>query len=301
MKLRNPLSAAALLLCTLFIATAARAGETGHYVCGMEGIKLSSAPPPGFYYKLYNAFYYCDEFKSRRNSPQVRPDIQNFVMVHRPIWITEKKLFGADYFFDVIIPITYADVSIKNSDVRDEAWALADLCLEPLGLAWHAGQWDVMSTLALYVPTGNQSLRRPALPGKDFWTLMLSQGATRYLDAQRTWAVSAMLRYELNSRKRDENIRPGQVFSIDASLSKTLGDFWDFGISGYAQVQTTRDRGGDIYYDRNVRDRVFALGPEFGVYVPFLKLKFQFRTQAEFGAVDRTQGIITNFSFTKSF
>ena len=42
------------------VSAAAGAGETGHYVNGVEGIKAASVPGPGFYYKMYNAFYRAD-------------------------------------------------------------------------------------------------------------------------------------------------------------------------------------------------------------------------------------------------
>lgn len=95
MKLKNSFPAVLVAAVFFLCAPATFAGETGHYVCGVEGIKVATIPPPGFYYKLYNVFYYCDTFKARRNSPQARPDIQDFIMVHRPIWITNQKIFGA--------------------------------------------------------------------------------------------------------------------------------------------------------------------------------------------------------------
>lgn len=290
------------ILCSVFFlwAPICSAGETGHYVCGVEGIKVATIPPPGFYYKLYNVFYYSDKFKSNGNAPQSQPDIQDFIMVHRPIWVTNQKILGGNFFFDILVPITYADVNIREANLHDKAWSLGDICLEFFGLSWHQDRWDSLFSLAAYVPSGRHDPRKPALPGKDFWTLMVSPGATLYLDDAKTWALSTLLRWELHSKKHDEDIRPGQDFSFDASLSKTIG-LWDIGLSGYGHWQITDDRGNDINYDTSIHDRVFALGPEISIYVPFLKLKFQFRTQAEFGAVDRTEGIITNLSFTKMF
>jgi hypothetical protein len=287
----------------LFWASSAVAGETGHYTGGIEGIKLASAPPPGFYYKLYNVFYYSDTYQPYRGSQQVRPDVQNFVMVHRPIWVSDIRILGADYIASILLPFTYADVSVRSggAQIGDRRWAIGDVGVEPFCLGWHADRWDAMFSLAVYIPTGKQSSRKIALPGKEFWTLMLSLGPTVYLDRDRTWAFSTLVRYELHSKKRHEDIRPGQNLSIDASLSKSLGRLWEIGLCGYAQWQVTRDRGSDITYNRRIRDRMFGIGPEISIYVPFLKLKFQFRNQIEFGARDRTEGVITNLSFTKTF
>jgi hypothetical protein len=285
----------------LFFPSAGSAGETGHYTGGIEGIKLATAPPPGFYYKVYNVFYYSDQYRSYRNSQRVRPDIQNFVMVHRPIWVTNLKILGADYITTILIPITYADVSIREAKLHDKSWALGDIAVEPFCLDWHEDRWDAMFSLAAYIPTGKHSTRKIALPGKGFWTLLVTLGPTLYLDDDKTWAISTLMRYELHSKKHYENIRPGQNISFDACLSKSLGRLWEIGLCGYAQWQVTDDRGKDIYYNKNIHDRVFGIGPEIGIYVPFLDLKFQFRNQIEFGARDRTEGVITNLSFTKIF
>ncbi|WP_286818802.1 hypothetical protein, partial [Desulfobacter sp. UBA2225] len=59
-------TAAVLWVLILFSGTGpALAGETGHYVSGVEGIKCSTLPPPGIYYKLYNALYTSDELRDK--------------------------------------------------------------------------------------------------------------------------------------------------------------------------------------------------------------------------------------------
>lgn len=284
-----------------FFALNCIAGETGHYVPGIEGIKLATAPPPGFYYKVYNVFYYSDQFRSHGKTARVRPDIQDFIMVHRPIWVTNKKILGADYITTVLIPFTYADVNIREANLHDRSWSLGDIAFEPFCLDWHRDRWDAMFSLAGYIPTGKHNIRKPAWPGKGFWTLLVSLGPTLYFDDEKTWAVSWLLRYELHSKKHYEDIRPGQDLAVDVCISKSFGRLWEIGLCGYGHWQITDDRGNDVYYDKSIHDRVFGLGPEISIYVPFLKLKFQFRNQVEFGARDRTEGAITNFSFTKLF
>lgn len=39
------------------------AGETGHYVNGVEGIKAGTVPPPGLYYRLYGVSYSADTLR----------------------------------------------------------------------------------------------------------------------------------------------------------------------------------------------------------------------------------------------
>ena len=296
--------AALLIVLIAVLAPACRpavAGETGHYLPGTEGIKLATIPPPGFYYKIYNVFYNTHTIKDSRGNAYLRPDIHDYVMVHRPIWVTGKTIFGGDFFLDVLIPFAYADFRIRDTGTRDSRWSLGDICFEFFGLAWHQARWDAMFSLAVYIPTGACSRRRPASLGKDFWTLLVSPGFTLYLDRDRTWAVSILFRYEVHSRKRKERVQPGQDFTFDWAVSKSLARLWDLGLCGYCHWQVTDDSGREVTWDRHVHDRVFALGPEVSVYVPFLRLKCQLRHQFEFGAKDRSQGAITNVSFTIIF
>jgi len=278
------------------------AGETGHYMCGTEGIKLGTIAPPGFYYKIYNVFYNTHAIKDNHgNQAHLRPDIQDYVMVHRPILITDKKILGGNYFATVLLPFAYADFRVKETGTSDSGWSYGDICFEFFGLAWHGQRWDSLCSLSIYVPTGEYSRRRPASLGKDFWTLMLSPGGTIYFDTNKTLALSALMRYEVHSKKKRDQVRPGQDLSIDWALSKKIANLWDVGIIGYAHWQITDDTGSGVTWDKHIHDRVFAAGPEVSVYVPFLRVQCQLRHQIEFGAQDRSQGSITTMSFTLIF
>jgi len=292
-----------LLLWSMYVVSAGNvaASETGHYIAGTEGIKLASIAPPGHYYKVYNVFYNPHAIKDSSGSTYVRPDIHDYVMVHRPIWVTKKKILGADYFLDVLIPFAYADFRVKDTGIHDSRWSLGDICFEFFGLAWHQERRDEMFSLAVYIPTGTYSRRRPASLGKNFWTLLVSSGTTLYLDRDKTWAASVLFRYEVHSRKRKERVRPGHDFTFDWAVSKNLARLWDLGLTGYCHWQITDDSGKDVVWDKNVHDRVFAIGPEVMVYVPFLRVTCQLRHQFEFSAKDRSQGAITNISFTILF
>lgn len=286
----------------MFIAKPALSGETGHYVCGVEGIKLGSVPSPGFYYKVYNVFYNTHAIKDNHGDlVHLRPDIQDYIMVHRPIWVTKKTLLGAHYFATVLIPFAYADFSIKGTGTRDSRWSYGDICFEFFGLSWNRKRFDALVSLAVYAPTGEHSRHQPASLGKDFWTFMVSSGGTFFLDQNRLWALSLLTRYEVHSTKHRQNIRPGQDLSVDWAVSRTFFTLWDIGITGYAHWQMTPDSGSDVNWTRHVHDRVFAAGPEIKMYVPFLRVIWQLRHQIEFGARDRSQGAITNISFTLIF
>lgn len=278
------------------------AGETGHFVCGVEGINLGTAPPPGFYYKIYNVFYNTHAIKDDHGDLlHLRPDIQDYIMVHRPIWITKKKFLGANYYTTLLIPFAYADFRVKETGTSDSRWSHGDVCFEFLGLAWHKPRRDTLFSLAVYLPIGEYSRHQPASLGKDHWTLLTSYGDTIFLDKNKIWTLSMMMRHEIHSMKHHENVRPGQVISLEWSIGKKVERLWEIGITGYAQWQITDDTGRDVTWSTHVHDRVYAIGPEVSIYVPFLKVKCQLRHQIEFMAKDRSQGAITNIAFSIIF
>jgi len=293
-----------VLFWTLCFAAAgeAWAGETGHFVCGVEGLRLGTAPPPGFYYKIYNVFYNTHTIKDDHGDQvHLRPDVQDYIMVHRPILITKKKILGANYYITLFVPFAYVDFGVRKTNVSDNRWSYGDICFEFLGLAWHRKHHDTLFSLALYTPTGKYDRNKPASIGKDFYTLLVSYGETFFLDENKEWTLSAMVRYEFHSKKRQEHVHPGQDLDFEWSFGKSFGRLWDMGIAGYAHRQTTDDSGRDVTWSKHIHDRVFALGPEISIYLPFLKFKGQLRHQVEFGAKDRSQGAITTISFTIMF
>jgi hypothetical protein len=134
-------------------------------------------------------------------------------------------------------------------------------------------------------------------------------GGTVYLDAAKTWSVSALGRYEIHTEKEGEDLRAGDDFHFEWGIGKALPpdwkigslQFWEVGVAGYAQWQVTDDRGDDVTWDKDKHDRVFAAGPEIRCMIPQWKLLLELRCEKEFGAVDRSEGWLTAFVLTKAF
>jgi hypothetical protein len=288
----------ALGIAVVFFGTAF-AGETGHYVNGVEGIKAATLPPPGFYYRLYNVYYDADELTDEDGDAlDVGLDIGVYALVNRFVWISNTKILGADFGADVIIPLVYTDIEIKASGVEDDEFGLGDIAIEPFVLSWHGTRHDASFGLAVYVPTGETD--EPASPGKDFWTALITLGGTYYLDVEKTWSASLLARYEIHSEKDDTDVRPGNDFHFEWGIGKTLARIWDVGLAGYCQWQVTDDSGSDAR-DKSVHDRIFAVGPEVTVFIPPAKSFLSLRSLWEFEAIDRTEGQAIALTLTRAF
>ncbi len=301
MMTRQQLMLAALWLLLAAGVTHAQQ-ETSHYPAGAEGLKGSSLPGAGTYLKWYNIFYTADTLKDR-NGNDVPADLNVNVVatVPRLIWITDHKFLGADYGMDVAVPFLNVDLSVGSLGINDSKFGLGDVLYEPIVLGWHFDRWDVVAAAGIWLPTGDFSSAQAIHVGKGFYTGMFTLGATYYFDDAKSWHLSGLGRYETNSRKSDRDVRPGDDFHIEWGLGKNLTPALAVGVTAYTHWQVTDDRGSAVTYDASVHDRFYAVGPELLYFHEAAKMFFSLRYQKEFGAIDRTEGHNTVFSFVKIF
>ncbi len=262
----------------------------GHYPAGAEGIKGASLPPPGLYVRDYNFYYTADRF----NDAPVEFDINAYINAPRLVWMTDKKIFGASYGLDLIVPFGYMDWKV-NGDQR-HFFGLGDVEFEPLLLSWNVGQFDISVGAAVWAPTGDFSPDRPDMIAKGCWSEMLTLGGTWYIDKSRSWALSLLSRYEFLQEQRDTHITPGQALTVEWGLSKSISKGIDVGCIGYYQQQTTHDSGDGA---SNMLDRVIGVGPEISVFWAKWALFTSLRCSFELAARDRPEGERITLTITK--
>ncbi len=290
------------VLLALVLAGGIQAGETGHYVHGLEGIKAATVPGPGLYLRNYNAYYHSDKLTDADgDNAHAGLDADIFAAAWRLIWVTPYKFLGADYGMHVILPTQSTDMEMDAAGVDDNQAGIGDIDVAPIILSWHKQKFDLVAAYEFYAPTGQWDQRQPAQPGKDFWTHMFTFGGTYYFDCNKTWAASILARYEIHGEKGHQEITAGDDFHFEWGISKTLGQLWEVGVVGYSQWQVSDDKGSDVTWDRSVHDQVHAVGLEVSRFFIKPKLNVSLRHEQEFYAVDRPQGHITMLTMTKVF
>ena len=103
------------------------------YANGQEGLKGATLPPPGFYYRMYNAYVASDDLLDP-NGDEIPLDfeIKWFVNAHRFIWIYGHIDFlGADIGADFVVPIWHGMANMTPGPI------LARTCIPPC-LPWAA-------------------------------------------------------------------------------------------------------------------------------------------------------------------
>ncbi len=291
----------AICLCWLGATAAYAQQETSHYPAGAEGLKAASLPGPGTYLKWYSIFYTADTLKdSSGHDVPAGLDLDVFATVPRLIWMTDHKILGADYGMDIAVPFLNVDLKVGAKGINDSKFGLGDILIEPIVLGWHFDRLDIGAAAGVWCPTGDYSSAQPVNVGKGFWTGMFTLGATYYFDDEKSWHLSGLGRYEINSSKDDVDIRPGDDFHIEWGLGKTFAPGWTAGVTAYTHWQVTNDSGDAVTYAL-VRDRFFSVGPELLYFYEPAKMFFSARYQQELGARDRTQGHNTVISMVKVF
>lgn len=282
------------------LAISLEAQPSAHYVPGVEGIKAASLPPPGVYFRDYNYFYTADRLNDSHGNKNGPADLDAFTYANLPrvLWITDLKFLGGNVGVDGFLPLVYhqASANTPGGPFNGDTFGAGDLYAEGT-LSWHLKQFDFAVASGVDAPTGDSpSQPGPSTtPGLGYWTFMQTAGATWYVDEAKTWAVSALNRFEFNTEQRDTHITYGDAYTLEWGVSKSVCKEADLGVVGYYQQQVTGNSSGDPL------NRVAAVGPEVSFAIPPEMLFFSVRYDYEFMAESRAQGHTIVLTITKRF
>lgn len=257
-------------LISLSCATHALAGT--HYVPGIEGIKASSVPPPGVYYKAYLINYDADKFKD--GPPKSEATVN--ALAHRFIWVTEQEFLGGNLGFEAILPMISQDVQVGGNKVVDDS-GLGDLFVGSF-IGWHGDSWDAIGGLGYWADTGSDDI------GEGHGSVMLTLGGTLKLNQEGDLTLSALTRYEIANKSG-----VGDELILEWGLGKSFGTL-DVGAVGYSTQGL-----GDNTRDRN------AAGLSIGNFWPSLMLGADLAAYQEFGNKNWFEGRVIRASLTKVF
>jgi hypothetical protein len=273
-----------------------QAQPSAHYVPGSEGIKGASLPPPGVYARDYNYFYWADRLNgpSGKNDGPPNFDAFTYANIPRVIWITDTKFLGGFVGVDALLPLV--DQHVKAGGFDNSTFGVGDLFAEGT-LSWHPKQFDIAIGSGVWAPTGDSGKPPTTRIGAGFWTFMQTAGVTWYADEEKTLAVSVLNRYEFSTEQRDTDVIPGQTYTLEWGVSKSLCKESDIGLVGYYQQQVNPNEGASW----SSRSRVAAIGPEVSFMFPKQMFFVSVRYNYEFMAESRAQGNAVTLTLTKRF
>jgi hypothetical protein len=291
-----------LLLLGLLAPSTAFAQYKGDHIPGATGMQSGSQPPPGFYIGNLTFAYPTDTIKDGNGNTLTGggTTITTSLTGASLAWVLKPTIAGGHLGGAVLLPLMANRIE-RNSLSVDTGAAFTDMVVQPAMLGWHSKRADTMAAYSLYLPTGKFAPGGTDNSGLGMIGQELSGNTTIFFDDTRTWTASTSLAYEWHSKKRDEDLRVGNIFTIEYAVGRSwykrvdapLPLIMTGGLAGYMQFKVTDDTGTAIPASLQSvpRDRVFGLGPEFDMFIPQARLSIVVRVQPEFGARVRTQGV----------
>jgi hypothetical protein len=252
------LRALALVCATGLGASAASAGEIGHYAPGVPNIRDFAMPAPGLYAMLYTYGYSSDRVNDRNgdqiDSVTIRPgpgpglelgldiDVDMMVLAPTYIWVSPWTIGGARYgaYVTPVFANTSLSAALTNAtgagrSVETSHFDHGDLFVQPLWLGWAKPKLDLALGYGFYAPVGHYETESLTLPvvgpvtvegedniGYGFWTHQFQGSASWYPWQDRRMAVVSALTYEIHGDKDGFDLTPGDTMTLNWGVSQYL-------------------------------------------------------------------------------
>jgi hypothetical protein len=290
------LTSALLAAACCFVLTAqALAQNRGVYPLGMSATNSGVTPEPGFSYVNQLLIYSRD--KSKGPDGEVLATGSNSVVMdmNTLAWVSKKKLpGGAKFSMTATVPFAKNSLTSDFTGPVSGGGGLADSYYQPFILGWEKKRAAFRAVYGFLAPTGSFRVGANDNVGSGYWTHAFSSGQTFYLTEDRKTTVSAFQMYEVHTEQEGTGIHPGQTFSLDFSLMRTLpvGErpWLQVGLVGYNQRQTTARRGPGVTPEQAAaRYKVNSLGFASSANLPG-KVNVGFKYFQEFSNRSTFQG-----------
>lgn len=291
-----------LTLLLLFVCFLGHSQLKGGHILGSSGLQSGTQAPannlslyvPGYFYEA-GSLRNSDGDKSIAN-----PDINMFITGVGANYVSDFKILGANYGATILL--AFASNTIQGSYVDSKSpFAFTDMLVQPIQLGWHNKRADFVFSYQLYLPTGKYELGASDNSGLGMFMNELSAGTTLFFNDKKTFHFSALAAYEMNGKKKDTNIKTGDILSIEGGLGKTFymmntektapKGILNAGLIYYLQYKVSHDEipAGTLVLEPS-KDRVGAIGAEVNYFHIGCKTTAGLRWVSEIGAVNRFQG-----------
>ncbi len=294
---------AALVIVAALLPHAAYAQLKGHYVPGFTGLQNGTQAPPSITVVLPMFFYTTDTLKNDAGDTLgAHPRINTSFIGPGVIWVTRARLFGGN-LGGQILPVAFMKARIEGPSLDvPGAFNFSDIYVQPIQLGWAKARADFVAGWGIFMPTGKWELGGDDNGGLGMWSNDFQAGTTVRLDNRRAWSASVLGTYEIHSKKEDVDLETGNILTFEGGLGRTfyakvdgapLPRITNVGLVYYTQFKVTGDTASVLTpLIAGKKDHVFGVGVEASVFLPKPKLLLGFRAVPEFGAINRTQGLM---------
>ena len=216
----------------------------GGHILGAMGLQSGTQTPentlsvyiPGYFYSA-SSLRNADGDKSIAN-----PDLTMSITGVGASYVSDFKILGANYGATVLLAFAANTIQGNSTDVHNSL-AFTDSYVQPLQLGWHNKRADFVFSYQMYLPTGKFTAGASDNSGLGMFMNEISAGTTLFFNDKKTFHFSALASYEINGKKKDTDIKTGDILSIEGGLGKTF-----YVMDGTNPMPKSIINAGLIYY-----------------------------------------------------
>lgn len=287
----------------VLISFFSKAQLKGGHILGAMGLQSGTQTPENTLSVYVPGYFYSASSLRNANGDKsiANPDLNMFITGVGATYVSDFKILGANYGATVLL--AFASNRIQGNTVDSKSpFALTDTYIVPVQLGWHNKRADFVFSYQIYLPTGKFDLGASDNSGLGMFMNEFSAGTTLFFNDKKTFHFSALASYEINGKKKDTDIKTGDLLSIEGGLGKTFymmnaektapKGILNAGLIYYLQYKVTNDQipvpvFGTIETDK---DRVGGIGAEINYFHIGCSTSAGFRWIAEVEAINRFQG-----------
>lgn len=226
MKAKNTISGKTLrlFLMTMFamISLYSNAQLKGGHILGAMGLQSGTQAPENTLSVYVPAYIYTANCLRNGDGDNMgNPDLTMFITGVGANYVSDFKILGANYGATILL--AGASNTIQGSYVDSKSnFAFTDMYVQPIQLGWHNKKADFVFSYQMYIPTGKYELGGSDNSGLGMFMNEFSAGTTLFFNEKKNFHFSALAAYEINGKKKDTDIKTGDIFSIEGGLGKTF-------------------------------------------------------------------------------
>lgn len=302
-KINNPKKVFQSILAAMFLLISfySNAQLKGGHILGAMGLQSGTQAPENTLSVYVPAYIYTANCLRNGDGDKIgNPDLTMFITGAGASYVSDFKILGANYGASILL--AGASNTIQGSYVDSKSnFAFTDMFLQPIQLGWHNKKADFVLSYQMYIPTGKYELGGSENSGLGMFMNEISAGTTLFFNEKKTFHFSVLAAYEINGKKKDTDIKTGDILSFEGGLGKTFycmnaektapKGILNAGLIYYFQYKVSDDEIpiGSIVLEPD-KDHVGAAGAEVNYFHIGSMTSAGFRWVSEFGAVNRFQG-----------
>ena len=287
------------LLAALALAAVGEPAEAqlaGHNLRGDFGLASGSQPAPRFYLSAIYVNYSTSTIRDRNGDELATSGSLHVNAVVPLLWyVSNLEILGANYGVMAAMPLqgNALEAPALGIDLTNKL-GVGDLYVQPINLGWHLPQVDVMLGVGVYAPTGRFTAGADDNTGLGMWSFEGSGGTTVFFDRGRTWSFSALGFYETHTKKKDTEVKVGDILTVEGGVGKSFfGGGAMIGAIYFAQWKLSQDDPGIALPTDLSKSVTYGIGPEVVLPLP-IKQKLvgmvRLRYLWDVGSKSTTQG-----------